>query len=199
MVKFDPDKWMRILLLRSRPKSDEHKRYGTFNRRMIAASIDSLVITGLIAPIIDYFYIQYYGASTVPFNEILMHASEQAGKGGDSVHVLFEALKEAGYVDRLVMNTKWQFYAYVVYCVVCWHFWSATPGKLICRLQVVDAKTGGRIGTMQSILRAMFYLPSALFFGLGFFWIAFNKKRRGWHDYFAGTEVIIKQAAIKEP
>ena len=109
------------------------------------------------------------------------------------------SLKEAGYVDRLVMNTKWQFYAYVVYCVVCWHFWSATPGKLICRLQVVDAKTGGRIGTMQSILRAMFYLPSALFFGLGFFWIAFNKKRRGWHDYFAGTEVIIKQAAIKEP
>ena len=32
------------------------------------------------------------------------------------------------------------------------------------------------------------YLP----LGLGFFWILFNKERRGWHDLVAKTHVAIK-------
>jgi len=34
------------------------------------------------------------------------------------------------------------------------------------------------------------YLISALIFYLGFIWIAFDRKKQGWHDKIAGTCVI---------
>lgn len=183
------------LLLRRREKSAEEKLHGTFNRRMIAASLDSLLIAGIIAPLVDYLYVQNYGAPSVSFNEIAARVSQQAADGGAAAQAFLEELQEAGYWNRMVVSTKWQYYAYCAYSVICWHFWSATPGKMLCRLQVVDAKTGAAIGLWQGILRAMCYFISAFPFGLGFFWIGFNKKRRGWHDLIAGTMVVIKEKA----
>lgn len=194
----DPERLLRALHLRPRPKSEEEKRYGTFNRRMMAVTIDSLLITGLVSPIIDYYYMQHYGAPSVSIGEISTYVSQQAAQGGEAASIFFRELQTNGYWQRLVMNLKWQYYAYALYSVVCWHFWNATPGKLICQLQVVDAKTGGRMSDTQSILRVLGYMVSALPFGLGFFWMMLNKKRRGWHDYFAGTEVVIKQKSVQE-
>jgi len=190
-INLDPEKFNLMRFLRPLPKTAEQKRYGTFNRRMIAASIDSLFITMLMGPLIDYYYVQHYGEPTVDIIMVITQANEVAARGGDAVVKLYQGLKEGGYIDRMVVNTKWQYYFYAIYSVVCWHFWNATPGKLICRLQVVDAKTGGRMSDWQSILRVLAYLPSAIMFGLGFFWIGLNKKRKGWHDYLAGTEVVL--------
>ena len=44
--------------------------------------------------------------------------------------------------------------------------------------------TGG-----QSILRYLGYIPSSLFFGLGYLWMLFDNEKRCWHDMMAGTRV----------
>jgi uncharacterized RDD family membrane protein YckC len=69
------------------------------------------------------------------------------------------------------------------------YYRSATPGKLIMDLRVVDADTLGPLSIGQALGRQLAYILS-LFLFLGFIWIAFSRQRRGWHDLLAGTVVI---------
>ena len=71
-----------------------------------------------------------------------------------------------------------------------WRRFLATPGKMATKLQVVDAKTGNRMSTGQSIGRYFAYFVAAIPLCLGFIWIGIDKKKQGWHDKLAGTVVV---------
>ncbi|MBF0369650.1 MAG: RDD family protein [Magnetococcales bacterium] len=73
--------------------------------------------------------------------------------------------------------------------ILFWKFKSATPGKMLFNAIITDAKTGGPPSTKQLIIRYLGYIPSTLFLFMGFFWIAFDKKKQGWHDKLADTVV----------
>lgn len=74
--------------------------------------------------------------------------------------------------------------------IIFWRYKSATPGKMLFRLIIVDAKTLQKPTTKQLIIRYFGYYLSTLPFCLGFLWIAFDPKKQGWHDKLAGTVVI---------
>ena len=76
------------------------------------------------------------------------------------------------------------------YVVVFWHWRSATPGKIVLGLLVVNARTGQAPGLGQAIGRYFAYFVSALPLCLGFIWIAFDSRKQGWHDKLAGTVVV---------
>jgi uncharacterized RDD family membrane protein YckC len=77
--------------------------------------------------------------------------------------------------------------------VLFWVYKQTTPGKMIFSAKIVDAKTGGNPSVFQCIIRYIGYIPSAMVLGLGFFWVAFDKKKQGWHDKMAGTVVIVEE------
>jgi uncharacterized RDD family membrane protein YckC len=82
---------------------------------------------------------------------------------------------------------------YVVPLVLTVWFWIkylGTPGKMLLRLRVVDAKTGQALSTPQAIGRYLGYYVSALPLMLGFIWVGIDKKKQGFHDKLAGTVVI---------
>jgi len=66
-----------------------------------------------------------------------------------------------------------------------------TPGKMLFGLQVVSTE-GAPISFGIAFLRAVGYFVSGIFY-LGFIWIAFDKRKQGWHDKIAGTVVIIRE------
>jgi uncharacterized RDD family membrane protein YckC len=68
-----------------------------------------------------------------------------------------------------------------------------TPGKMLVGLQVLSVD-GTPIGFGTAFLRSVGYLVSSLLFTipLGFIWVAFDKRKQGWHDKIAGTVVIIR-------
>ena len=74
--------------------------------------------------------------------------------------------------------------------ILFWRWKQGTPGKLMLRLRIVDAGTGGEPGLRQWCLRYIGYLISTLPLLLGFFWAAWDPRRQGWHDKLAGTVVI---------
>lgn len=80
--------------------------------------------------------------------------------------------------------------------IAFWIFKSATPGKMLTKLTIVDAKTGKKPTIIQFILRYVGYFLSSIFF-LGFIWIAFDKRKQGWHDKIAGT-VVLKNSSVEE-
>lgn len=71
-----------------------------------------------------------------------------------------------------------------------WFLCSATPGKMAMSSKVVDARTGKKPTFRQCLIRLAGYYLSALPFGLGFLWVALDRKKQGWHDKLAGTVVI---------
>ncbi|QPG04675.1 RDD family protein [Salinimonas marina] len=71
-----------------------------------------------------------------------------------------------------------------------WQKYLGTPGKLMMGIQIVDMRTGRKPSVFKSTLRYFAYLVSIAPFFLGFIWIAFDKNKRGFHDYISGTAVI---------
>jgi len=74
--------------------------------------------------------------------------------------------------------------------ILLWLKYRATPGKMLFRAEVVDAQSHRAMTPSQSVLRYFAYLASWLPLFIGFFWIAFDERKQGWHDKIAGTVVI---------
>lgn len=81
--------------------------------------------------------------------------------------------------------------------ILFWMRWQATPGKMVISARVVDARTGENPSTAQCIGRYLAYFPSALMLGIGILWVAFDKRKQGWHDKLAGT-VVIRRNVVAE-
>lgn len=90
-----------------------------------------------------------------------------------------------GYWDIII---NWIFPAIAV--IVFWTYKSATPGKMIVGIKIIDAKTGNPPSPVQSIIRYLGYYVSIIPIMLGIIWIAFDDKKQGWHDKLANTVVI---------
>jgi len=87
----------------------------------------------------------------------------------------------------------WDLVTLVVIAVATLLFWryqGATPGKIAIAARIVDAETGRPPSTARLVVRLFAYLVSALPLYLGFLWIAFDRRKQGWHDKIAGTVVI---------
>ena len=95
----------------------------------------------------------------------------------------------AGPADFLI---SWVFPAVTV--IAFWNFKAATPGKIFLSVKIMDAKTAGKPSLRQCIGRYFASFVSLLPLGLGFLWVAFDKKKQGWHDKLAGTIVVRDKA-----
>lgn len=71
-----------------------------------------------------------------------------------------------------------------------WFYKSATPGKMVIRATIVDAKTGGKPSKGQLVGRYFSYYLSILPLGLGILWVGWDARKQGWHDKLAGTVVV---------
>lgn len=71
-----------------------------------------------------------------------------------------------------------------------WVYRQATPGKMAISAKIVDAKSGDKPSFQQYLIRYVGYIIATIPLGLGIFWVAWDKKKQGWHDKLAGTVVI---------
>ena len=74
--------------------------------------------------------------------------------------------------------------------ILFWRFRGATPGKMLISAKIVDAGTYGPPSAGQLVGRYFAYIVSILGLMLGFIWVAFDKRKQGWHDKLAGTVVV---------
>mgnify|MGYP000057734147 CR=1 FL=1 len=74
--------------------------------------------------------------------------------------------------------------------ILFWHYKSATPGKMLLGLKIVSLGTTQQLSVGQSIGRYLAYFPSMFVFMIGIIWVAFDRRKQGWHDKLANTVVI---------
>lgn len=83
--------------------------------------------------------------------------------------------------------------------IIFWTYRQATPGKMAFAMRILDAKTGNPPSTQQNIIRYLGYYVSTIPLGLGLFWVAFDRRKQGWHDMIAGTVVVCDKDQNTEP
>ena len=171
-------------------KDGPDAKYATFNRRMLAATIDSLLIMLFIAPVIDFIFASLYGPVTIDWlalqQEMAAQPNEETAK-----QLFWHTLYSSGFIVRWLANALWQSAVLMGATAWFWHKWSATPGKMLFRIKIVDAVTEAPISGAQIFLRLFGYFISTAPLLLGFFWIGIDKRRQGWHDKIARTVVIV--------
>jgi len=80
----------------------------------------------------------------------------------------------------------------------CWYQpkTGTTPGKQIFSLYVVDERTGGNPTRIQSFIRLVGYLVSAVILGCGFLMAAFHPQKKTLHDLLARTAVVRRKREL---
>tara|TARA_Y100000766_G_scaffold273816_1_gene275114 strand:+ start:261 stop:713 length:453 start_codon:yes stop_codon:yes gene_type:complete len=100
------------------------------------------------------------------------------------------------WIDETMVHGVWDvLLSYVVPFIATFWFWRrflGTPGKMVLRLRVVDARTGEPLPVGQCVLRYIGYFVSALPLCLGFIWVVFDARKQAWHDKIAGSVVIVE-------
>ena len=76
------------------------------------------------------------------------------------------------------------------YNVFFWGGSGSTPGMRLLKLRVVDANSGGPIGTGRAIVRYVGFILAALPCWVGLIWAGFDSRAQGWHDKIASTVVV---------
>jgi len=111
---------------------------------------------------------------------------------------IFFLMVGGGGLDQMAMESESPSIAmmvviYILPIALILGFWiikGTTPGKMIFKAKIVDAKTGGHPSKLQFIGRYLGYIISSIPLCLGFFWIGWDKRKQGWHDKMSGTVVV---------
>lgn len=139
---------------------EQNVEYAGFWVRVGATIIDTLLIMAVLIPLLVAIYGWAY----------------------------FDAASTSLFVGPADFLLSWV--APAVAVIVFWIYKQATPGKMALSIRIVDATTGSPPSTGQCVGRYFAYFVSIFPLGLGLIWVAFDKRKQGWHDKLAGTVVI---------
>ncbi|MDD4874528.1 MAG: RDD family protein [Dehalococcoidales bacterium] len=78
----------------------------------------------------------------------------------------------------------------VAYFIIFWVWRGQTLGNLLFNIKVIRPD-GSNVTVSIAFLRYLGYIVSTLVLFMGFIWIAFDKRKQGFHDKIAGTYVVI--------
>jgi uncharacterized RDD family membrane protein YckC len=154
-------------------------RVAGFWRRLSAGAVDALVLAPLVL-LLAGITASVGGESLPRFSELgLAYAVNLALSGG-----------AAGVAALGMAALTCALYFFIFHAAR-----GQTPGKRLLGLKVIDVY-GVRPSVLRAAARTLGYLPSLLFFSLGFLWIGFDREKRGLHDWIAGTYVVIAQKGV---
>jgi len=181
--------------------TDSAPRYASFTIRMMASSLDLGLVLMVALPLVDLIVAQLFA----PLDEnALMTALGALNLKIDDAHPLsvfwqlshssdlWKVIRQQHVIERMIVENLLQVGFIGLYTLPFWFRYSTTPGKMLFRLVIQDAKTGAPMSRRQSVERFLGYIFSTVPFSLGFIWVSLNKKCRGWHDYIAGTVVVVR-------
>jgi uncharacterized RDD family membrane protein YckC len=141
-------------------------RYAGFWIRVGAKLLDGLILGIIFLPPLLYFIFRNMGAGL---------------RGPPSPQIqIVQGIIQLGY---MFVN-----FAYGIFFL---GKYGATPGKMVCKIQVVTAE-GGKISYARAAGRVFAEILSGIICYIGYFMVAFDGQKRALHDHICNTRVIYK-------
>ena len=173
------------------PLWSDNIKYASFYDRLGAFLVDFTVLLIPISFVLTQITTLLMGSPNLSQQELSVLVESQ---GNDAANMA--ALSQR--LDRMVVEYALYGTLAGIAWVSFWFYRSATPGKMLFRIRIVDEVTGMPPTLKQYIIRYFGLVLSGIPVGLGFFWVQWNKRRRAWHDMMAGT-LVVKKASLPEP
>ena len=170
--------------------------YASFNRRLIAATIDVMTIVLLLTPILNLISGVVYGTQN-PY-DVMNNFSEMVRSGNAQPLDFINYIITDGFLYKYLINQTIALFFIGLYFVIAWYKKGCTLGKFMTGCRIVDDKSHRSITLAQAIIRFLGYILSTLPFGFGFFISGFTKKRQCLHYIIASTVIIIVKNKVKE-
>jgi uncharacterized RDD family membrane protein YckC len=145
------------------------RHYAGFVIRLLAFAIDLFVLLAFVVPL-----------------SVAVVYGVKAGLLASGTRIMFVDTEEA--ITELV-SIAW-FAMAALYFVLLHRKTGQTIGKAVVGIAVRSARDLAGIGVVRSAVRALGYALSASFLFVGFLTVLFSPRKRGWHDYLAGTCVV---------
>ncbi len=156
--------------------------YAGFWIRTVAYIIDGFIL-GVVTSILWIIAIALAGA-------IGFGAFATSGATGDSLTEGEVAVIGVGIFTAIVFLAIMTIVVTVLYFVLLWVKRGATLGQSLLGIRIARESDGGPIGWGTAIIRYIMMLISFWIFYLGVIWVAFEPRKRGWHDMVAGTLAV---------
>src|SRR5262245_4799758 len=159
--------------------------YGGFWIRVAAKLLDGLIIGIVVFVPLILLMVVVVGASSGNHSNFSVTPGDRfwrasSSSGADVLANLFGLLVQfAMYGVQIIYSTFFN------------GKYGATPGKMICRLKVVDAE-GNKIGYGRAFGRACAELLSNFICSIGYLIAAFDSQKRTLHDHICNTRVVYK-------
>ncbi len=137
-------------------------------RRLAAMAYDAMLSLALLM-VVTFAYLM---ALKLIYGEAQLKAMSEAG-----------ALNGDPLLSTLLLFSLFAFFA---------KFWThngQTLGMQVWGVRVQNAD-GSAIDLWQALLRFLLAIISFLCFGLGFFWMLFDKQKRSWYDIYSGSCMV---------
>jgi uncharacterized RDD family membrane protein YckC len=160
--------------------------YVGFWKRFLAFLIDSLVVCVVLAPVM----LALYGGGY--FDRLAAEWAALRASSGDPAADAIRVMEILGRPDSAIMalgDIRVQI-GFAIAIVLLWRLRGATPGKMLIKARIVTAEGLEQPSTGRLIGRFLAYFVSIFPAFLGFLWIAFDRRKQGWHDKLAGTVVV---------
>jgi len=168
-------------------------QYATFNRRLIAATVDLLVITIFFFPLMVPINAMIFGDRTI---DVILAELPTPTNDSVSSSAVLTALVQENYFSKYLLSQFILLVMISIYTISFWYKSSTTPGKYLLGCKIVNKTTHAPLTLAQCIFRFCSYALSALPLFIGFFMIDFNKSKQGIHDYAANSVVIRNKGAL---
>lgn len=163
--------------------------YGGFWRRVGAAILD-----GMILYLPTAFVLQALGIPLIPPGMEGMGPAEMQSYITNMSQAERDALyAELGRSAIVGAFVNWTYFAFMESSAM-----QSTLGKMTFGMRVTDLD-GNRIGFARATGRFFGKYLSSLIFGIGYLMVAFTERKRGLHDFLAGTLVIRRELPAGPP
>jgi len=146
--------------------------YGGFWRRWMALMIDKFILY------IIYFVLVMLESRIFPTPVYSRHPDPQVAFWGNMTG---RSLAGHCLISLIIGMTYFTYFHGAI---------GQTPGKIMLKLKVIGT-TGKKPTYGIALLRWIGSIISGLPLFLGFLWVAFDRKKQGWHDKIAGTVVLL--------
>lgn len=162
--------------------------YSNFFARLFATMLDLVIISIILTPIMTvaaqivfmYFFGEFFIQQELEVKDIkvLMEASRTP----EFVEFANSGVFLRYIISLMIINAIFM----AIYFISFWHLFSATPGKMIMRLKIVDSEDYSKPSLWRFTKRFIAYVTAII----GMWSITWGNKKQAWHDKIAKTVVI---------
>ena len=161
--------------------------YASFERRLIAATIDLIMVMAISAYFVDIINSLVHDPTQL--SNLVMEVDD-IRHGKKDYSDFYNIVMSKDFLYNFVIVQSIHLFVISIITLLFWIKYQTTPGKMFLSCKIMSNNDVEKPSSRVMLIRLIAAIFSSIIFGIGFFFILFSKRRQAMHDKVAGTIVV---------